>query len=78
MARKTPYTLFTALIDVIATLLTAGGWLVIVLVRELYKRQSTRSKPYTVTLAIIDAFATYFSAGLWLIVMLFREMVRRN
>lgn len=39
MARKTPYPMWLGVVDVLATLFTGGFWLLIVIVRELYKRQ---------------------------------------
>lgn len=38
MARSKPYTFKLALMDVFLILITGGGWLLIVLVRELYRR----------------------------------------
>ena len=39
MARTKPYTFKLALLDVFLTMITGGGWLLIVLVRELYRRK---------------------------------------
>jgi len=36
--RSKPYTKTLALIDIILILLTGGGWLLVMLVRELYRR----------------------------------------
>ena len=38
MARKKPYTVTLGVIDLVLTCLTGGGWLLIVLIRELYMR----------------------------------------
>lgn len=37
MARSKPYTKKLAVLDVFLLLITAGGWLLIMLVRELYR-----------------------------------------
>lgn len=39
MARSKPYTLALGILDIIMLLLTAGVWIVVILVRELYRRQ---------------------------------------
>lgn len=38
MARKKPYTFALGCIDVLMTLITGGLWLLIILVREMYRR----------------------------------------
>lgn len=38
MARSKPYTKKLAILDLVLTLISGGGWLLIVLVRELYRR----------------------------------------
>lgn len=39
--RKKPYTVTLGIIDIVLILLTGGFWLLIMLVRELYMRQTT-------------------------------------
>lgn len=39
MARNKPYTKKLAALDLILMLITAGGWILVVLVRELYRHQ---------------------------------------
>jgi hypothetical protein len=39
MARKKPYTKKLMILDIFLTFITAGGWLFIVLFRELYRHQ---------------------------------------
>ncbi len=39
MARSKPYTPGLAILDVILTLFTGGGWLLVMLVREIYRHQ---------------------------------------
>ena len=39
MARSKPYTIKLGIIDVLLTAFTSGAWLLIVLVRELYRRK---------------------------------------
>lgn len=38
MARSKPYTKKLALLDVALFLITGGGWLLVMIVRELYRR----------------------------------------
>lgn len=38
MARKVPYTKSLLIVDVILTLITGGGWLFIVAIREIWRR----------------------------------------
>lgn len=39
MARSKPYTKKLAVLDIFLTLFTGGGWLLIMLIRELYRHQ---------------------------------------
>lgn len=39
MARSKPYTVALGVFDLIMCLLTAGAWLFVILVRELYRRK---------------------------------------
>ena len=39
MARSKPYTKKLAILDLFLTLISSGGWLIIVLFRELYRRK---------------------------------------
>lgn len=39
MARSKPYTKKLAILDLILLFLTGGGWIVIMLLRELYRRK---------------------------------------
>lgn len=39
MARSKPYTIKLGIMDLVLTLITGGFWLLIVLIRELYRHQ---------------------------------------
>jgi hypothetical protein len=38
MARSKPYTVGLGILDIILILLTGGAWLIVMLIRELYRR----------------------------------------
>lgn len=39
MARSKPYTLALGIVDIILIFLTGGAWLIVMLIRELYRRK---------------------------------------